>query len=85
MRKTRAGGWLAAALLLAGCGASEPQDEEVEQETPMKVEDTVFAPVVTAPERVQDRANAAVDSHRESLDQRLEEDEGQAREEPAED
>jgi hypothetical protein len=34
---------------------------------------------------VQDRANAAVDRHRESLDRRVEEDEGATREEPAED
>jgi hypothetical protein len=83
MRKTRAGGWLAAALLLAGCGASEP--EEKEEEPPMKVEDTAFGPLIGTQDKARDRANAAVDRHRESLDQRLEKDEGQAREEPAED
>jgi hypothetical protein len=83
MRKTRAGGWLAAALLLAGCGASEP--EEKEEEPPMKVEDTAFGPLIGTQDKARDRANAAVDRHRESLDQRLEKDEGQPREEPAED
>jgi hypothetical protein len=85
MRKILAGGWLAVALLVAGCGSSEPDEGEEDERPPMKVEDTVFAPVVTAPERVQDRANAAVDRHRESLDRRVEEDEGATREEPAED
>jgi hypothetical protein len=71
-------GVLATALLLGGCGSSEPEEEE----PPMKVEDTVFAPVVTAPERAGDRANAAVELHRGNLDRRLEEDEGAPAEEP---
>ena len=61
------------AIALGGCGGS---DEPEEREEPMKVEDTVFAPVVTAPARVQDRANAAVDLHREKMNERLERDEG---------
>jgi hypothetical protein len=60
------------ALMLAGCGGG---DESEEREEPMRVEDTVFAPVVTAPERAGERANAAVDQHRRSMEQRLEEDE----------
>jgi hypothetical protein len=71
-------------LLLAGCGASEPEEKKVE-EPPMKVEDTAFGPLIGTQDKARDRANAAVDRHRESLDQRLEEDEGQPREEPAED
>jgi len=73
MRIIVAIGLMTATLTLAGCGGS---DEPEKKKEPMKAEDTVLAPVVTAPERVQDRANAAVDLHRENLDERLEEDEG---------
>lgn len=66
------------AIMLGGCGGS---DEPEEREKPMKVEDTVFAPVVTAPARVQDRANAAVELHRENMNERLEQDEGDGDEE----
>jgi hypothetical protein len=78
MRAIIATGMLAVAL--SGCGS----DDADEREEPMKVEDTVFAPVVTAPERAGERANAAVDQHRRSLDERLEQDEG-GEEPPAED
>jgi hypothetical protein len=78
MRIIVATGMLAAAWLLAGCGDSKPEEEE----PPMKVEDTVFAPVVTAPERARDRANAAVELHRGNLDRRLQEDEGAPADEP---
>jgi hypothetical protein len=82
MRAKPVVGLIVVAIAAAGCGGSgEPEKKE----EPMKVEDTVFAPVVTAPERVQDRANAAVDLHRENLGRRVEEDEGAPREEPAED
>jgi hypothetical protein len=66
------------AIMLAACGGS---DEPEEREEPMKVEDTVFAPVVTAPARVQDRTNDAVDLHRENMKERLERDEGESDEE----
>ena len=66
------------AVMLGGCGGS---DEPEERGKPMKVEDTVFAPVVTAPARVQDRTNAAVELHRENLNKRLEQDEGDGDEE----
>jgi hypothetical protein len=79
MRVVVAIGVVSASLALAGCGGS---DEPEQAEEPMKVEDTVFAPVVTAPERVQDRTNAAVDVHRENLDDRLAEDEGAPADEP---
>jgi hypothetical protein len=71
MRRILATGLLA--FMVAGCGGSDEPDE---REEPMKVEDTVFAPVVTAPARVQDRANSAVDLHRENMNERLERDEG---------
>jgi hypothetical protein len=66
-------GVLAAALALAACGGG---DEPEKNEEPMKVEDTVFGPLVGTPEKVEDRANAAVEVHREKLDERLEQDEG---------
>jgi hypothetical protein len=73
MRIVVAIGVMTATLNLAGCGASGGPEKK---EEPLQVEDTVFAPVVTAPERVQDRANAAVELHRENLDERVEKDEG---------
>jgi hypothetical protein len=80
MRTIVAKGVLAAAVALAGCGG---RDEPEQKEEPMKVEDTVFAPVVTAPKRAQDRSNAAVELHRENLEKRLEADEGASeREQP---
>jgi hypothetical protein len=67
-------GMMAAALLAAGCGG---QDEpEKKNEAPMKVEDTAFGPLVGTQDKARDRANAAVDQHRENLEKRLEEDEG---------
>ena len=52
----------------------------------MKVEDTAFGPLIGTQDKARDRSNAAVELHRESLDRRLEEDEGAPREEePAED
>ena len=77
MRAIAATGLLA--IMIAGCGGSDEPDERDE---PMKVEDTVFAPVVTAPARVQDRANAAVDLHRQEMDRRLEQDEGDGEKDP---
>ena len=79
MRAIVIAGVLAAAI--SACGGSDERQEEKET---MKVEDTVFAPVVTAPERVEDRTNAAVDLHRENLRERLREDEGASQEQPAE-
>ena len=73
MRGIISWGLLATTLALAACGGSDEPDE---REEPMKVEDTVFAPVVTAPARVQDRTNAAVELHRENMNERLEQDEG---------
>ncbi|HKX57954.1 MAG TPA: hypothetical protein VJN00_01125 [Steroidobacteraceae bacterium] len=73
MRATVATGLLA--IMLGGCGGGD------EPEEPMKVGDTVFAPVVTAPARVQDRTNAAVELHRENMNERLEQDEGDGDEE----
>jgi len=83
MRAIFAIGMLTAVVTLAGCGGS---DEPVEKEEPMKVEDTAFGPLVGTQDKARDRANAAVEVHRENLDDRLEQDEGDSRkEEPARD
>ena len=82
MRAIHVVGMIVVALAAAGCGGS---DEPEKKEEPMKVEDTAFGPLIGTQDKARDRTNAAVDRHRESLDQRLEEDEGESREEPAED
>ncbi len=81
MRAILAFGVLSAALA-AGCGGNEEPEEE---EPPMKVEDTVFGDLIGTQDKARDRSNAAVELHRESLDKRLEQDEGAPTEEPAED
>jgi hypothetical protein len=73
MRAIFAIGTLTAVVTLAGCGGS---DEPAEKEEPMKVEDTAFGPLVGTQEKARDRANAAVEVHRESMNKRLDEDEG---------
>ncbi len=69
-----------AALALAGCGAP---DEPEEKEEPMKVEDTAFGPLVGTPKKVEERTDAAAEQYRESMNKRLEEDEGGPAQEPA--
>jgi len=81
MRANWAFGMVVAALA-AGCGGNEEPEEE---EPPMKVEDTVFGDLVGTQDKARDRSNAAVELHRESLNKRLDEDEGAPKEEPAED
>jgi hypothetical protein len=81
MRANWAFGMVVAALA-GGCGGNEEPDEEV---PPMKVEDTVFGDLVGTQDKARDRSNAAVELHRESLNKRLDEDEGAPKEEPAED
>jgi hypothetical protein len=71
-----------AALTLAACGG--PDEPEKEREV-MKVEDTAFGPLVTTPQKVEDRTGAAADLYRQNMNERLSEDEGAPREEPAED
>ena len=80
MRAILALGVLTVALTTAGCGSS---DEPKEEEPPMKVEDTVFGDLVGTQDKARDDANAAVELHRESLNKRLEEDEGASKKEPA--
>jgi predicted component of type VI protein secretion system len=71
---------LTVALTTAGCSSNEEPEEE---EPPMKVEDTVFGDLIGTQDKARDRSNAAVELHRESLNKRLEEDEGAPTEEPA--
>jgi hypothetical protein len=71
---------LAATLALAGCGEPDPPEKGDE---PLKVEDTVFGPLVSTPEKVGERTDAAAGKYRDSMNQRLEEDEGASRDEPA--
>jgi hypothetical protein len=81
MRAILAIGTLAAVVTLAGCGGADEPDEK---EQPMKVEDTAFGPLVGTQDKARDRANAAVEVHRESMNKRLDEVEGANREdEPA--
>lgn len=76
MIKVMANAMMAAALLIAGCGGSDTAHRKEKKEETMKVEDTAFGPLVGTPKKVQDRTDAAADQYRESLDRRLEEDEG---------
>jgi len=68
-----------APLLLFACAACGGSGDDEEREA-MKPEETVVGGLVTAPARAEDRANAALDAHREELQQRLREDEGDAAE-----
>ena len=76
MRKILAIGMVAAALLATGCGGSDTSDRKEKKDETMRVEDTAFGPLVGTPKKVQDRTDAAAEQYRESLDKRLEEDEG---------
>jgi hypothetical protein len=76
MQKFLVTGLLAVALLHGGCGGDDKPEEPT-----MKVEDTVFGDLVGTQDKARDRANAAVDTHREALDTRLEADEGDPPEE----
>jgi hypothetical protein len=74
--------WAAAAVALAACGGSgEPRKEEKREV--IKAEDTAFGTLVGAPKKVEDSTDAAADRYRDSMNQRLEQDEGGSREEPA--
>jgi ABC-type glycerol-3-phosphate transport system substrate-binding protein len=86
MIKIMAIAMMAAALLIAGCGGSDRADRKEKKDDTMKVEDTVFGPLVGTPKKVQDRTDAAAEQYRESLNQRLEQDEGGTKkEDPPED
>lgn len=75
MHTTKLAMAVATLLLAAGCGGDRDGGDEAPEEPPMKVEDTVVGDLVTTPERVEDRTNAAMDAHREALKSRIEADE----------
>jgi len=58
-------------LALGACGSDRKEEREV-----MKPEETVFRDLVTAPAKVEDRTNAAMDVHRDALERQLRESEG---------
>ena len=74
---TRPARWIVPLLfaVLSGCGGGQREEREV-----MKPEETVFRDLVTAPDKVQDRTDAAMEAHREALERRLSEDEGGTKE-----
>ena len=74
MRATNPAFVLWIALAAAGCGSSD--DEPPEPEEPvMKPEETVFRDYVTAPGKVQDRTDAAMDAHRKALESQIQDSE----------
>jgi hypothetical protein len=73
MRVCRTIGAATIALLAAGCGGSDEPEKKAE---PMRVEDTAFGPLIGTQDKARDGANAAVELHRESLERRIDEDEG---------
>ena len=75
MRAMLAVGVMGVAMLAAGCGGSD-EPEKKEKDEVMKVEDTAFGPLVGTPKKVQDRTDAAAEQYRDSMNERLEEDEG---------
>jgi hypothetical protein len=68
-------GMVLVAAMAAGCGGSD-EPKKKEKEDVMKVEDTAFGPLVGTPKKVEDRVNASQDRYRDSMNERLEEDEG---------
>jgi hypothetical protein len=76
MRTITAVGVVLVAMLAAGCGGSDEPEKKKEKDEVMKVEDTAFGPLVGTPKKVEDRVNASQDQYRDSLNDRLQEDEG---------
>lgn len=67
---------LSVVVALAACGG-----ERDEERGGLKPEETVFGDLVTAPGKVGDRADAAVEMHREALEEQLRDSEGGRRDE----
>lgn len=76
MRAFLAIGMLATTIAVSGCGGSDEPEKKKEKDEVMKVEDTAFGPLVGTPKKVEDRVNASQDQYRDSLNDRLQEDEG---------
>lgn len=64
------------AALVAACGGDDAGEREM-----MKPEETVFRDLVTAPDKAESRANAAMEAHRDALESQLRQSEGAAAEE----
>lgn len=74
MRMTNPAFALCILLACAGCGSSDDDPPEPE-EPAMKPEETVFRDYVTAPGKVQDRTDAAMEAHRKALESRIQDSE----------
>lgn len=72
---------MSAVLALAGCGGSDPPEKQAQERKEIKPEENVFGTLVGAPKKVQDSTDAAAGQYRDSMNQRLEEDEGGSRKE----
>jgi len=75
MRKILAVGVALVATMAAGCGSSD-EPKKKEKDDVMKVEDTAFGPLVGTPKKVQNKTDAAAETYRDNLNERLDEDEG---------
>ena len=75
MRKILAVGVALVATMAAGCGSSD-EPKKKEKDDVMKVEDTAFGPLVGTPKKVQEKTDAAAETYRDNLNERLDEDEG---------
>ena len=75
MRTILAVGVALVATMAAGCGSSD-EPKKKEKDDVMKVEDTAFGPLVGTPKRVQDETDADARKYRDSLNERLDADEG---------
>jgi hypothetical protein len=74
--------WAAVAVALAACGGSEEPVKKEERQA-ITPENNAFGTLVGAPKKVEESTEAAADQYRDSMNRRLEQDEGGAREEPA--
>lgn len=72
-----------AIILLAALSACGGGDKSREREV-MKPEETVVGDLVTAPARVEERTEAALEAHRQALQQQISESEGGSPERPEE-
>lgn len=81
MRATNPALVLCIALAATGCGGSGEEPDESEEPV-MKPEETVFRDYVTAPGKVQDRTDAAMEEHRKALESRIEDSEAPPEPEP---
>ncbi len=75
MRKILAVGVALVATMAAGCGSSD-EPKKKEKDDVMKVEDPAFGPLVGTPKKVQNKTDAAAETYRDNLNERLDEDEG---------